>query len=312
MCGILYVFVFARRTSEGVKKMTISKELNHFANEGYTSFPDLIDKEKCKKLHLELCNNRDWGKNLFRSQEDCEKDPHSRKTNPGRGICNLAEKFDLSFIEENETIKLLLNNVLGKNYEILLKKFIVSACDSWVPDWLKPELKKNFVNLGPYIKKEYRDVTYFRGIDYHQDSIDWPDGDSKWLTMYVYLQDVNKGMSPLNVVKKSHIFGATAHPHYIKDYPNENYLEYGKTKDNSKKFLKEELVDTAGSVFFWTSISLHGTRPVAENENSRISLRYLIKKNDTSKTLIDELVKNPIITKTRGSPHEYKKTLTQL
>ena len=32
----------------------------------------------------------------------------------------------------------------------------------------------NVANLGPYIKQKYRDITYFRGIDFHQDIIDYP------------------------------------------------------------------------------------------------------------------------------------------
>ena len=42
--------------------------------------------------------------------------------------------------------------------------------------------------------------------------------------MYVYLNDVNKNMSPLNVVEKSHTLGPTVFPHNIKDKPNKNYL----------------------------------------------------------------------------------------
>ena len=85
-----------------------------------------------------------------------------KKVNPGKNINNLAEKFDLSFIENNETIKYFLNHTLGKDYEIMLKKFVVAACNKWLPDWLKDKLSKSLIsNLGSFIKEEYRDVTYF-------------------------------------------------------------------------------------------------------------------------------------------------------
>ena len=39
---------------------------------------------------------------------------------------NLAEKFDLKFIEENPVIQDCMSKVLGPDYNILLKKFIVA------------------------------------------------------------------------------------------------------------------------------------------------------------------------------------------
>ena len=54
-----------------------------------------------------------------------------------------------------------------------------------------------------------------------------------------------------------------------------------------------------GSVYFWTSLSLHGTKPSPKNSEMRISLRYLIEKNRKSKRdyLIDKLnqqIKGPL------------------
>ena len=50
------------------------------------------------------------------------------------------------------------------------------------------KIKRNLAaNLGPYIKK-YRDVTYFRGIDYHMDQIDFPNSKkSDFVTFFLYL-----------------------------------------------------------------------------------------------------------------------------
>ena len=48
-------------------------------------------------------------------------------------------------------------------------------------------------------------MTYFRGIDYHMDIIDFPNRNPLFITMYVYLNDTDSTMSPLNVIK-NHIF----------------------------------------------------------------------------------------------------------
>ena len=63
-----------------------------------------------------------------------------KKTNPGKGKFNLAEKFDLNFIENNKEIKSILNNILGKDYEIVIKKFVVAVPESWIPSWLKQKV----------------------------------------------------------------------------------------------------------------------------------------------------------------------------
>ena len=66
-----------------------------------------------------------------------KKKQQYKKTNPGKGKFNLAEKFDLNFIENSKEIKSILNDILGKNYEIVIKKFVVAVPESWIPYWLK-------------------------------------------------------------------------------------------------------------------------------------------------------------------------------
>ena len=56
---------------------------------------------------------------------------------------------------------------------IMLKKFVVGVPTDWVPNWVYEETNGQMTsNLGPYIKPIYHDMTYFRGIDFHQDIID--------------------------------------------------------------------------------------------------------------------------------------------
>ena len=136
-------------------------------------------------------------------------------------------------------------------------------------------------NLGGYIKKKFRDVTYFRGIDYHQDIIDNPNAKPDMLTMYVYLNDVDKNMSPLNVIEKSHILGPK-NLHIIKDNINNEFFE-DVTKRISRKFKKKQLISKSGSVYFWTCLNLHGTYPQFIDDKFRISLRYIVRKNPKNK-----------------------------
>ena len=123
------------------------------------------------------------------------------------------------------------------------------------------------------------------------DSIDWEEQDNHFITMYVYLNAVDKNMSPLNIIKKSHIFGHTSFPHYIKDYPKKDYLEYSADNNDFKTFDKEMLIGETGSVYFWTSNTLHGTAPSnSEKEDFRISLRYLIIETVTAEPAISHFI----------------------
>ena len=129
---------------------------------------------------------------------------------------NLAEKFDLSFIEENPVLQDSISKVLGPDYNILLKKFIVAIPLEYIPDWIKKDtMDISSTNLGPYIKSEYADMTYFVGVDFHQDIIDHKDRLADFITLYVYLDDVDENMSPLVIAPHSHIFGATTFPHNV-------------------------------------------------------------------------------------------------
>ncbi len=269
----------------------MNSKIKQFSEKGFIAMDNLLNKKKCNKLYSQLLKNRNWGPNLFRNQKDVIANPQFNKTNPGKNINNLAEKFDLDFIEKNEEIQNCLNSILGNNYEIMLKKFVVATPEKWVPKWLKNKVSKLLAaNLGPYIKEQFRDVTYFRGIDYHMDQIDFPNADSDFVTLYVYLNDVLDSMSPLSVIEKSHIYGQTKFPHYLNHVDNE-FINYGINSKNFKKFKRKKLVGSAGNVYIWTCLTLHGTHPQDINDTFRISLRYLIKKNKKIKKfyLIDKL-----------------------
>lgn len=293
----------------------MTDKINSFRSNGFIHHENLLDINECKDLYTKLKNNRQWNQNLFQSEDNFKKEfknnPKLKKTNPGKGIENLIDTCNLDFIEKNPKIIEILNSILGENYEIMLSKFVVAVPFKWMPDYLKVINQNSLIsNFNPYIKKKYRDVTYFRGIDYHMDSIDWEEQDNHFITMYVYLNEVDKNMSPLNIIKKSHIFGHTSFPHYIKDYPKKKYLEYSADKNNYKKFEKEMLIGETGSVYFWTSNTLHGTAPSnSEKEDFRISIRYLIKRNKKSNSLLSQMLPENKVGITKIENENYKRIL---
>lgn len=292
-------------------KAYFDKKLNSFYEQGFCELKNILNKDVCKSLYKEIRDIRNWDKNLFLSEKDFKKNPQMTKTNPGKGICNLVDKYDLSFIEKNTNIKFMLQKILGDNYELMLSKFVVAVPKIWMPKYLKIIDKKSLIsNFGPYIKKKFRDVTYFRGIDYHMDSIDWNGKSNKFITMYIYLNDVDLSMSPLNVIKKSHTNGHTSFPHFIRDIKDKDYLKYSVDNLKYNNFKKKTLIGKTGTVYFWTSNTLHGTRPsISRNENFRISLRYLFKKTTKKKVLIDKMVIDNLVGETRKLKKNYVRVL---
>ena len=167
--------------------------IENFLKKGLIDFGSIIDKKKCKELHDKVVSSRDLSEGLFRSEKDFLKNPDSKKTNPGKGKNNFAEKFDLSFIEKNPIVKKNIDLLVGEDHEILLKNFVIGVPDSWIPNWLKKKTEKQLAaNLGSYVKPEYRDVTYFRGIDFHMDLIDHANSIGDNITVYYKIKEGNK------------------------------------------------------------------------------------------------------------------------
>ena len=274
--------------------MPLNNELKNFEEKGIITLKEILRKDKCDELLAKVMKTRKWSKELFRSEEGFKLDPQMTKTNPGStGVQNLAEEYDLDFIEKNEHFKKYINYLVGEDYEIILKKFVVAVPESWIPSWLQKNASKKLIaNLGPYIKKEFRNVTYFRGIDYHMDLIDHPGEIGDYITAYIYLNDTDISMSPLHVIENSHQFGVTKFPHFIKNDQDDTVI-YGYDKNNHKKFNKQILTGSKGTVYFWSSMTLHGTKPI-KSDKHRISLRYTIRKNkkSTKKVLIDSILNN--------------------
>ena len=148
--------------------------LDNLRHEGAHLFGELLDKLETQKIYHKMLTSRDFGPEIFLSEADYRANPVHLKWNPSEGF-NFLNQFEdeLKLVEQNSEIQESLGYMLGDDYEIVIKKAICGVPDSWLPDWVKNEIKGlNVANLGDYIKPEYRDITHFRGIDFHQDIID--------------------------------------------------------------------------------------------------------------------------------------------
>lgn len=276
----------------------MSEAIQNLIDEGAHIFGEILDKSETDKLYQKMLRARLFNGELFLTENEYLQQKDNLNANPSKTF-NFLNEFeeDLQFIENEEKIKTLITSVLGDDYEVVIKKAVCGVPDSWLPEWVRTKIKDvNVANLGPYIKKQYRDITYFRGIDFHQDIIDWPKGKtdldpSKFLTLYIYLHDVTELDSPLHIIPYSHKLGATLFPHKLEREENNDWIYQD---DNGSKIKCNDLMLTgkAGYVGIWHNCTLHGTRPVKhESEKFRLSLRYLIGKSNenNSRTLIDEI-----------------------
>ena len=75
-----------------------------FLNDGFVDLGSVLDKERCQALLKDVYKTRNFGHDLFITEDEHRKNPRWSKTNPGPGI-NLTEKFDLDFIEKNNSFQ---------------------------------------------------------------------------------------------------------------------------------------------------------------------------------------------------------------
>ncbi len=243
---------------------------------GYHLYPRALDPVAAEALLTAVRNERSFDGDLFLSEAEFDADPLYRGVNPRPGR-NLLEKYDhmLGFVEQDPQIVSALAALLGQGYSLLDKKLVCGVPASTIPDWLKARILGNPVNnLGPYVKPQYRDITYFFGIDFHQDLIDFPGRASDMITLYVYLHPVTASDAPLYLLEGSHKLGATVFPHDLTRNADASwrYAAPGRPAMGCQQVM---LTGGAGFAGMWHGCTLHGTQPdVADHE--RISLRYLL------------------------------------
>jgi len=264
--------------------------LNNFVNDGYHIYGEIFDKEKCTLLLNEIKSKRTFDSNLFFTEEEYNMSRQHLSTNPTKNF-SLINNIDISFIDNNNELWDKINFMLGDDYEAVIKKVICSVPDNIIPEYVMKKIDGiNVPNLNAYIKPEFRDITYFRGIDYHQDMIDWPKGrvdlqPENFITVYFYIHDVHECHSPLNILPKTHKLGASMFPHKIVQNSNGNLIYLN---DNNDLIETNNLILTGktGYCAMWHSCLLHGTKPITDKNNDlRLSLRYLVAKKQNNKNI---------------------------
>ena len=269
--------------------------LEQFSTEGYVNLNSVVDPHICASLLSEIRGAQEFSSKIFMDEKSFLENPEYTGVNPipGRNIIEQYEELATS-IEGTTEVESLLADLLGEGYVILRKKVICGVPEKWIPDWVLARIRENAVNnLGTYIKPEYRNITYFYGIDFHQDIIDLAGRDLDFITLYVYLHDVVQKDAPLILLSGSHQFGVDNFPHEL-NLVDESEKKWRYVNSESGKSIESnQLVITgnAGNVALWHSCTLHGTQPNYGDEE-RISLRYLIAKapgnNDTFLDSVNE------------------------
>lgn len=268
------------------------KPTEQFNNLGFAELGE-IQPEACGALLEHVRSSRTFGPELFYTEEAFEREnPDGFNKNPRPG-CNLLDDLEdqAAAIEQDPTLVSFLEAALGKGYTQLRRKLVCSATESWVPQWIQKRVAgQPSNNLAHYVLPQYTDITYFFGIDFHQDLVDWNGREPDFLTLYVYLGDVADGQAPLFVLPRSFELGADLFPHDVVPVPDKE----GRWTYTTRQGLTETedqvvLVRPQGSAFAWHSLTLHGTQP-ATTVVPRISMRYLLVKGE-GPCLLDEMNK---------------------
>lgn len=228
---------------------------------------DLLDK---------IRSQRSFDHRLFQDEATFDADPQFRGVNPRPGR-NLLDRFEpeLGFVEQDPGLVAVLSEVLGPDYVVMDRKIVCGVPARAIPAWLKERIDGQPVNnLGPYVKPEFRDVTYFYGIDFHQDIIDYRDREADFVTLYVYLHPVRPIDAPLFLLEGSHRLGATPFPHAL-SRRGPDVWRYESPDGQSIDVRQTVLTGEAGFAAIWHPFTLHGTQPDAA-DHERISLRYLV------------------------------------
>lgn len=256
---------------------------------GACLFDAPLDAKAATKLLGKIKALRAFDHSLFLDEAEFDLDPQYRAVNPRPGR-NLLEQFgaELTFVEQDPDLVAALTEVLGDDYYVIDRKVVCGVPARSIPDWLKTRIDGQPVNnLGPYVRPEYRDVTYFYGIDFHQDIIDYKDREADFITLYVYLHPVDLMDAPLFLLEGSHVLGATTFPHSLTRVNAQTWRYEGPGGD-TVNVAQAILTGQTGFAAIWHPFTLHGTQPDAA-DHERISLRYLIARRSTAPSGMDEI-----------------------
>lgn len=267
---------------------TLSQQVvSDFIRQGAHLFEPVVDPAAAAELLAEIRATRAFDESLFLSEAEFDADPQYTGVNPKPGR-NLLERFEdrLGFVERAPHIVEAMTALLGEGYEILNKKVVCGVPAKSVPEWLRRRIHGNPVNnLGAYVKPQNRDVTYFYGIDFHQDLIDYKEREADFLTLYVYLHPVTKADAPLYLLEGSHRLGGSVFPHDLTRTGEESWV-YRNDPHGEASVRQRILTGDTGFAAIWHACTLHGTQPGAA-DHERISLRYLVARGAAQRSGMD-------------------------
>lgn len=260
---------------------TVDYDISNYPENGCADFGNLLDAAPCRELREWINARRPVSRSIFYSSEAEFKDK-GRWINyaPGRTSHNLLldSSLDLRFIEENPRFVDVMQRLCGANYEIFKKSIIRS-----VPVWAAPEWVVEYMldvgrpNMNPFVRDEFQDVQYFLCTDFHQDKTR-PESD--FVTVYIYLDDVDPTYSALQILSGSHKLGMTTYPHSLRrSLRDPGVWFYSDGLGNHMQCPSRVVTGEPGSVTGFHCMTLHGTG-YNQSRNPRISLRYLIKMNN--------------------------------
>ena len=166
----------------------LSSITSNFIVNGFVDVSSIVkfDHDSLRRIYLQILKSRNFDNSTFIDQPDDLSHLQYKGVNPRPDENNFLLDLNTSFIENNIDLDEILQSILG-NYRIILKKIICGLPDNSIPNWVIELVKdKPVPNLGTYIKTHYQDITYFRGIDWHQDIIDYPGKDPRFhYTIYL-------------------------------------------------------------------------------------------------------------------------------
>jgi hypothetical protein len=278
--------------------------VDDFIRDGAHLFNEPVNPHACADLLARIRATRDFGASLFLTEEEFDADPQYTGVNPKPGR-NLLERFEdqLGFVEHDPQLVEGITALLGPDYEVLGKKVVCGVPAGSVPGWLRDRILGNPVNnLGAYVRPQYRDVTYFYGIDFHQDLIDYKAREADFITLYIYLHPVARADAPLYLLEGSHTLGGAVFPHNLTRIGDTDWL-YRNGEHGDIVARQKVLTGDTGFAAIWHACTLHGTQPDAA-DHERISLRYLIARKHEGPTGMDQVnatLKGPLsMTSTRA------------
>ncbi|WP_309091507.1 phytanoyl-CoA dioxygenase family protein [Phenylobacterium sp.] len=275
-------------TAKSSAAWSLSEQVvSDFIRQGAHLFDEVVDPTAAAELLAEIRATRAFDESLFLSEAEFDADPQYTGVNPRPGR-NLLERFEdrLGFVERAPHIVEAVTALLGEGYEILNKKVVCGVPAKSVPEWLRARIHGNPVNnLGAYVKPQNRDVTYFYGIDFHQDLIDYKEREADFLTLYVYLHPVTKADAPLYLLEGSHRLGGSVFPHDLTRTGDDSWL-YRNGPHGEASVRQRILTGGTGFAAIWHACTLHGTQPDAA-DHERISLRYLIARGAAQRSGMD-------------------------